>query len=283
VIGAGGFLGASFCAELSASATPPTEFTRERPLAADGGEALAGARTLYFLAGSMSPATAERNARVAEADIDELDRCLACVRALGTRPTVVLASSGGRVYDVSRPPPYDERSPVRARDRYGAVKLELERRLLDAGDVCRPVVLRIGNVYGPRQRFRNEHGVVARWLAAAARGEPIELFGNPESSRDYVFVDDVVQAFVAVHAHPDPPAIVNIGSGSPTSLRSLAELVSATTGGVRIASAPERGFDPEHTWLDVSLARDSLGWSARVPLAEGLARTWAHRGWEDDD
>lgn len=283
VVGANGFLGGAVCAAVRAAGVPHAAFTRARPgVGADGAPApgLLEARTVYWLAGLTVPGTADRDPDFAATELEPFRRCLEALVRAGHAPTVVLSSSGGRVYDPAGEPPFAETDPVNPRDVYGEVKLALERELLGARGHVHPRVVRVANAYGPRQRSRGGHGVVAYWLDAAARGEPLTVFGDPAASRDYVFVDDVVAALLAAGASDGAPEVVNVGSGRPTSLGDLARLVRDTVGGVEVRHAPGRGFDLERTWLDVGLAREALGWSATVPLEEGLRRTWRHRGVE---
>jgi UDP-glucose 4-epimerase len=91
-----------------------------------------------------------------------------------------------------------------------------------------------------------------------------------------VYAPDVAGALLAVHAAPVVPPVVNVGSGRPTSLRELAELLLAAIGdpALQLELRPARGFDVPHTWLDVSLAATALGWTATTSLEAGLARCW---------
>jgi len=85
-----------------------------------------------------------------------------------------------------------------------------------------------------------------------------------------VHVEDVARAALAVT--PGSPDVVNIGSGVATSLGDLAALVDEVFGGVEIVREPDRGFDVPHNWLDVTLAREALGWAPEVSLRSGLER-----------
>ena len=155
----------------------------------------------------------------------------------------------------------------------------MERALLgDTSHAGRAVVLRISNAYGPGQRLGRGQGVIGHWMAAAARGEPLRVFGDPAATRDYVFIEDVVDAIrlLVLGTSAEVPTVLNIGSGVPTTLGELADLVSSVVGGAEIEREPGRTFDRHDTWLDVSLAKKAIGWVAGVPLIEGLRRTWAH-------
>jgi UDP-glucose 4-epimerase len=202
---------------------------------------------------------------------------LRALERLADPPRVVLVSSGGTVYDPAVPPPYREDSPTRPRGEYGRAKLELERRLQVAAlGPGRTAVARVANAYGPRQPAASGQGVIAYWLRALAADDPITIFGDPASTRDYVYVDDIAQALVALHTLAGPlPPVVNVGSGEPTSLADLADLVRKAAGSAAdIRQAPARGFDLPHSWLDVELAAQALGWRPQTSLPDGIAAAW---------
>ena len=270
MVGANGFLGRAVAGALRAAGVPVAAFTRDAPFVSGDGEpapGLADATTVYYLASASNPATAERKPELLADEMASFETFLACLARLPRRPLVVFPGSGGTAYDTDVAPPYTETSPVKARGRYGESRLEMERRLLDAGEAT---VLRISNVYGPGQRVGTGQGVIAHWVAAVRQGDPIRLFGNPDSTRDFVHIDDVASAALAVE--PGAPPIVNVGSGVATSLRELADLIADIVGGVEIVQEPDRGFDVPHNWLDISLARQALGWAPTVALRDGLER-----------
>jgi UDP-glucose 4-epimerase len=278
VIGAAGFLGRALTGAAARSGVPVAAYTRATPfLSSDGtpDAGLARSRTVFWLASSINPALAESDPARVRADREAFAALLRAARVLPEPPRVVLLSSGGTVYDPATPPPYRESSPTRPRGAYGRAKLDLEADLA-AADVP-GVVVRPSNVYGPGQPAVSGQGVVGYWLRAAARGEHLVVFGEPETTRDYVYVDDVAAALLAVHACPgEAPPVLNVGSGDPTSLKELADTVLQVVGdpALRWDLEPARGFDVPHTWLDVTLAREALGWAPATPLRDGLAAAW---------
>jgi UDP-glucose 4-epimerase len=265
-------------------AVPYTAFTRSVPFLDSASRPAAGlvaAHTIYWLASTINPALAEAEPERIAADRAAFVALLQAVLTLGHQPRVVLLSSGGTVYDPAAAPPYHEGSPTVPRGAYGWAKLDLEWLLAHAGLAPgQAVALRVANAYGPGQPARGGQGVVAHWLRAAARGESITIIGDPASTRDYVYVDDIVDAMLAVHgAGPATPPIVNVGSGQPTSLGALARLIREVTGEPgEIEEHPARGFDVAHTWLDIGLAARALGWRPRTPLRDGLRAAWLAQG-----
>jgi UDP-glucose 4-epimerase len=110
---------------------------------------------------------------------------------------------------------------------------------------------------------------VAIFCGAAARQQPVALFGNGRQTRDFIYVVDVVDAFLLAGAS-DAQGALNVATGVETSLLDLAGMV-----GVRTESHPERLGDVQRSCLDPSAAAQWLGWRARIPVDEGVARTLA--------
>lgn len=283
VVGATGFLGSALVRTLRAGGVRVAEFTRRTPFLAGPGvpdDHLAAARTVFWLATSINPAVAEAEPWRAREDRDTFASLLRTMEQLASPPRIVLISSGGTVYDPDVEPPYREDSPTRPHSAYGRAKLELERCLREASPLGdRALVVRVANAYGPGQPAASGQGVIAYWMRALARGESITLYGDPTTTRDFVYVDDIAEALAAAHEHDGPlPPVLNVGSGVPTSLGELAEQVCEVTGapfsGVR--REPARGFDAPHSWLEVRLAGDVLGWKPRTPLRTGLSAAWRH-------
>ena len=279
VIGSTGFLGRALLTRLRTADVDVTEFTRHKPfIQADTAPApaLLDADVVYYLASAMTPATAERDPSAPSVELERLQDLIRCLDQSERNPLLVLPSSGGTVYDTTLVPPYDEASPTGPRGRFGAAKVEMERVVLAMGRSHRPVVLRISNAYGPGQRPASGQGVIAHWLYAAAQGDPLVAIGDLETTRDYVYVDDVVDAFAALLTPRDEiPSVMNIGSGTPTSLRELIALVREVVGDVEMGHEPARSFDVSRTWLVVDLAKEALSWSPSVSLHEGIERAWS--------
>ncbi|HET7045131.1 MAG TPA: NAD-dependent epimerase/dehydratase family protein [Gaiellaceae bacterium] len=188
---------------------------------------------------------------------------------------VVFSSTGGAIYgDVERPA--DEETPRLPVSPYGIAKLCGEEYLRGWNRIhgSRHVVLRFANVYGPRQDSGLEGGVVAIFLERMAAGEGTAIFGDGEQTRDFVHVDDVVAALLAAAGRDG--GVFNVGTGEETSVNRLHELCRRVSG---VDDAPRyeaaRLGDARRSVLDASRAARELGWRPRVPLEDGLRRTWA--------
>lgn len=282
-MGAGGFIGSRLAAGLTRNGVPAVRFTRDRPAASDGRPATAmpAAGVVFHVAGSITPALAEQKPALGARDVHEFSELLAALARMPDPPTVVLAGSGGTVYDRSLAPPYREDSPTRVTSVYAGVKLALEDELRRYAGTVPGVVLRLANVYGPGQPTGRDQGVLAAWLRAATADEPMSLAGDPESSRDYVYVDDVVDCmlrFTGERPGGEPP-VLNVGSGEPTTLGELAELTRRVVGSpLATRRLPGRSVDRPHVWLDIRKVAETVGWRPRTPLPDGIAAMWRHMG-----
>jgi UDP-glucose 4-epimerase len=196
-------------------------------------------------------------------------------RQTGVRK-VVHTSSGGSIYGApqtfptSEDQPVDPSSPYAAGKYAGEVYLNMFRNLY--GLECSHIAP--ANVYGPRQDPHGEAGVVAIFARALLAGRPTKIFGDGGDTRDYVFVDDVVDAFVKASGEAGGGQRFNIGTGVETSVRQLHSLIAAAAGGTDDPEFyPARLGDLKRSSLDNSRARQVLGWTPNVELTDGVART----------
>jgi len=199
--------------------------------------------------------------------------------SVGTRK-VVYAASGGTLYGEPKSVPVAETAADGAHPEspYGiSKKVALEylrfyarQRELDF------TALALGNVYGPRQDPTGEAGVIAIFASSMLAGRPATIFGDGEQTRDYVYVEDTVEAFAAATDRASGE-IVNIGTGLETSVNSLHAMLAALVG---VPSEPTYGPQPDgelrRIALDNSLAASALGWRPRTDLPSGLAKTVEH-------
>ena len=163
---------------------------------------------------------------------------------------------------------------------YGVTKLAGEHYVHALGALhgVRTSVLRYFNVYGPGQDPASEYAaVIPRFIAAVTAGQRPTVNGSGEISRDFVFIDDVVEANVRAAAPSAPTGLTcNVASGAATTLLELLSAI-ARAAGVEVdpAFGPARAGDIAHSWADVTRAREQLGFGARVTFADGIAQTVA--------
>ncbi len=190
---------------------------------------------------------------------------------------VVFSSSGGTVYGVPRSLPIPEDHPTDPLCSHGIGKLAIEKYLALFSHLhgLDSTVLRFGNPYGPRQRTRSVQGAIAVFLGCVLNGEEIAVWGDGSVSRDYFYIDDLVSAILKAVPAAGGSSVYNIGSGSSVSLNELISLISEVTGTTpRVRYETARRMDVPASCLDIARAGEGLGWAPRVPLREGIERTW---------
>jgi UDP-glucose 4-epimerase len=165
---------------------------------------------------------------------------------------------------------------TRPRSPYGVTKLAGEALcLLYADNYGLPVAcLRYFTVFGPRQR---PDMAFHRFIRAGLEGEPIDVYGTGEQTRDFTFVDDAVAANLAAMDYTGSATVFNIGGGSRTSLnRVLDELGRIMNRTLDVRYKEPQAGDVAHTYADVTLAARELGYAPKTALADGLERQVEH-------
>jgi UDP-glucose 4-epimerase len=197
---------------------------------------------------------------------------------------VVFTSTGGVLYGDFNTPPNFETFPKDPESPYAIAKLSIEYYLAYYGRVhSRDVIaLRFGNVYGPRQDPHGEAGVVAIFCGRILNDRPLTVFGDGLQTRDYVYVGDVARAVWLAATQPLPEKgrldarAFNIGTGQGTSVLEIARLLQqAARSNVPIEFAPKRPGEQQESFVEVTKAREILGWTPEFSLPDGLAKTYS--------
>jgi UDP-glucose 4-epimerase len=201
----------------------------------------------------------------------------------------LLYASSMTLYGDCRTVPTPETEPSRPDSYYGITKHAAERYVHataerpDLGFELRVTSLRMFSVYGPGQSLNNPYqGVLGIFSGNLLRGEPIMIFGDGEQTRDFVYVDDIVDGWVRALDNPaSDGGVFNLGSGRSLSINQLAESAVAAfghpPGGYKIIRAPARPGEQRTVRADISQARSVLGWEPRTTFETGLMETvhWA--------
>ena len=200
-------------------------------------------------------------------------------------PRLIYASSMS-IYGNCKTVPTPETEPCWPDSYYAITKLAGERYVHATAE--RPDLdfdfkvtsLRMYCVYGPGQALDNPYqGVLGIFLGNLLRGEPVIIFGDGEQTRDFVFIDDMVEGWVRALNTPETVGqVINLGSGRSLTINQLAEAAIGAVGGAsRIVRAPARPGEQRSVRADVSRAKALMGWEPRTPFEAGLAETlrWA--------
>ncbi len=289
-----GFIGSHIVEELTRSSRALAVLTRSRPPAPVAGlipdghlhlgdaqapelleRALDGVGHVIYSAGGLLPAQSEQNP-----DRDErltLEPVRKILDALAARPGVAFTylSSGGTVYGDPKSVPVGEDSPTDPVGVYGRLHVKAEDEVIAArrerGLDAR--ILRCSTVYGEHQQPDRGQGVVVTFLHRIENGEPIEIYGEGETERDYVYAGDVAAAVVALLDQAEVPAVLNLGSERATPLNELRELVEKQVGKKAVVHRhPARDFEVHRIVLEISRLRDLIRFEP-TPLETGIART----------
>src|ERR687898_2082836 len=210
----------------------------------------------------------------ARVNVEGTVNVLSAAQAHGV-PRVVNTSTGGAIYGEGQTLPAPEDHPVAPEAPYGLSKFCAEQycEIFTRLHGLSTVSLRYGNVYGPRQDPLGEAGVIAIFCGKLLEGGKATIFGDGKQTRDYIYVDDVVEANLKA-AESEATGPINIGVGQQKSVLDLVEILRRhASDGFEPDHAPERPGEIQISALDPSRAREELGWEAKVELDEGLKRT----------
>ncbi len=195
------------------------------------------------------------------------------MRDVGVKRVVLISS--GAVYGDQQDQPLREKMPPDPRSPYAVSKLAAEHYVRTIGALwgIETVSLRVFNAYGPGQPLPTAHPpVIPHFLRLAVRGGTLIIHGDGEQRRDFVFLDDVVEAMVAAATAPDVDRLViNVGRGKEVSITTLVQHVAECVGvSIEWMFIEDQDPGPSRMCADISLARKLLGYKPRVSLPEGL-------------
>jgi UDP-glucose 4-epimerase len=189
---------------------------------------------------------------------------------------IVFISTGGTVYGSPEQIPTPETAPTDPITAYGISKLAIEKylALYERLYGLQYRILRVANPFGPFQVPIKNQGIIAMLISRALNDEIIDIWGDGSAARDYIFVDDVMDALEAAMLDQSDARIFNIGSGQGRSLLEIIDAVERLMNiKLKIAWKPRRSVDVPKSILAIDRARDILKWAPRTPFDEGLEKT----------
>lgn len=181
---------------------------------------------------------------------------------------LIFASTGGAIYSPYASLPWAEFAEADPQSPYGLAKLTVER-YLRISDIpyC---ILRLSNVFGPRQNSKSEAGVISIFINKALEGSPLTIFGDGQQSRDFIYVSDVVEAFVLAQ---NKVGMFNVSSGEETTVLEIVDLIKSEMGReLQVVHQDAIAGELRTSWLD-NMALRSCGWKKKVSLTDGIKRT----------
>lgn len=290
LLGGGGFIGQATARRLASDAMDVHILARQHSLPAAStihlhtgdlsspsilDTLLPQCSTVVHLASSTTPGS---SANKPSDELDNLRPTLNLLDRLHNQKTIhlIFVSSGGTIY--GNPPhiPVNEDTPFAPLSYHGAGKMALEgffQAFRAAGNAV--TILRPSNAYGPGQDLRRGFGFIRTVLEHARNGSSLEIWGDGEAIRDFVYVEDVAEAIAMAIGNPTDNGTYNVGSGQGHTLNEVLALAKRVTGmKINTQHKPARGSDVRGVVLDVSHIRKALGWQPHIDLEEGLRRTW---------
>ncbi|MFC1488223.1 GDP-mannose 4,6-dehydratase [Thermodesulfobacteriota bacterium] len=199
---------------------------------------------------------------------------LNCMRESGIE-RLINASTGGAILGEAQPPVH-ERMAANPLSPYGASKLAAEgycSAFAGAYGIT-AISLRFSNVYGPHSYHKGS--VVAHFLKQVLQGNELIVYGDGNQTRDYLFVDDLCSGILQA-IKTGENGVYQLGSGQPTTINELIELIKRTVGDDNPVQVSYKDFRPgeiRNTWCDINKARNKLDYNPKTSLKEGLKRTW---------
>ncbi len=245
-------------------------------------EVLGRCGTVFYLASESVPTTTVKHPAL-EGELNVLP-FLKFLDIFQDYPGVhlVYISSGGTIYGNPETIPVDESSSVAPISYHGAGKAAIETFLrICSGQFDHLItILRPSNLYGPHQPYVTGFGIIRTMLEKLKQDEPVEIWGDGEVIRDYLYIDDFIAACVACTCIKSEKQqkrfrIFNVSSGESISINQLCQKIEEATGRrLRKKYLPGRAIDVRSVILDYSRIKEELGWQPVVEIHEGLKRMW---------
>ena len=191
---------------------------------------------------------------------------------------IIYASSGGTIYGDPQTIPITEDHPLVPKSAYGQSKLTIENHLnFYARSTSLDVnILRVANPYGPGQKLLGVQGLVAVAMGCAYYGRTLKLYGEGKAVRDYIYIDDVIDAMLLAATHPGS-SVVNISAATGHSVMEIVQAVEEISGRTIVKEfIPDRPGDVQVNILDNQKACQLYGWTPKTAFKDGLVKTWEH-------
>lgn len=237
----------------------------------DMGKLLEGVDTVFHLISSSMPADGVEGMK--DDIVKDFLPTIQLLDMMGKKgiPTIYFVSSGGTVYG-ELDDPANEKNILRPQCAYAVSKVYLEQCLSMYSKYCGicAFILRVGNPYGI-DRFGKKQGIIPIFTKKIVDGETIEVWGDGTNRRDYIFIEEVIDAMEAVEQYNGNERIFNIGTGISTStIRIINILSEELQKDVKIRFLPKRACDVQNSCMDVSLIKNECHWKSSITIERGI-------------
>jgi UDP-glucose 4-epimerase len=244
-------------------------------------EAMQGAEVVFHLAASVGNKRSIDHPLI-DAEINVLGtlQILEAARKAGVRKIVTSSSAG--IFGELKTMPIKEDHPVEPDSPYGCTKLCEEKLCLAYAKLypIEAICLRYFNVYGPNQRFDSYGNAIPIFVFRMLRNETLIIYGDGEQTRDFVHVDDVVQANIKAADSIGFSGALNIASGTSVTINRLVELITKDKdNAIKIEHTAERPGDVRHSLADLSFAYQRINYTPSINLEDGIDEyvSWARK------
>lgn len=236
--------------------------------------AMHGVDVVYHCISSTVPGTSNQNI-YSDIDINLAGtiRILDIMRATGVSK-IIYYSSGGTIYGNSQSIPIREEHVLNPISSYGIVKLAVEKYMLMYMELysLEPIILRPSNPYGPRQGHIGVQGLISTLLYKAFNHEDIEIWGDGEVIRDYIYISDIADISVKLLSNYEC-GIYNIGSGTGNSVNEIIHIIkNIVQHDINIDYKDKRSIDVDRVVLDISKICNKYKWAPRVSIVDGITQ-----------
>ena len=273
VVGHTGFIGSHLTKSLNERKIPNIGFNTKTPIFQNDSTLvtdLIHVDCIVWASGTLNPVIASNDPSLVKREYEYWDKTINALENSDfchSKKKFIFLSSGGCVYDYSINPIKEDYLACGSNE-YGRVKVKMENRLT-AGNL-NSTILRVANVYGVGQKIGRGQGVIAEWLGAIENCTPIKVFGNLDSSRDFIHVKDLVSAIILA-SNNSYQGILNIGSGVSTTLAQILETFS-TIADIQpeIELGASREADKQNYVLNIDKAKKILDWVPLIEIRSGI-------------
>ena len=289
LLGGGGFIGTALCNKFIAEGREVHVLGRNASHAAKGVHFVQGeldnpellakllprCSTVIHLASVTTPGNSANHPAL---ELGNLAPSLRLLETLQAFPEIhlIFFSSGGTIYGNPLHLPMHEDGSAAPLSYHGAGKVALEAFFYAfRGRGQAVTILRPSNAYGPGQTLKSNFGLIRTMLEHTRCGTPLEIWGDGENIRDFIYIDDIVDACTHLINLPRDSGTYNLGSGTGYSINQVRRIVEQVTGlELKTSYHPARGIDVRAVVLDISHLEARLSWKPKTSLEEGVKRMW---------